>query len=71
MIKKPIIAFSQRVDKVLNYNETRDSIDQQFVAWLLSLGCIPVAIPNIKTSDLEDWLYALNLWIYFLSVETI
>ena len=60
MRRKPIIAFSQRVDKVLSYNETRDSIDQQLVAWLLNLRCIPVAIPNIKTSDLEEWLYVIK-----------
>lgn len=56
-----MVAVSQRVDAHPTRNETRDAIDQQLLAFLASLQCLPFPVPNSLTSDiLTEWLQRLK-----------
>ena len=41
-----IVAVSQRVDRYLDREETRDSLDQRLYRFISSAGFFPVAVPN-------------------------
>lgn len=41
-----VVAVSQRVDKFPDRDETRDSLDQRLITFLLVAGFIPVPVPN-------------------------
>ena len=45
---KKIIFVSQRVDKIDNRNEIRDSIDNNLIQFLQNLNLFPIVIPNYK-----------------------
>lgn len=62
-----LIAVSQRVDTPQSYTEWRDGLDQRLTQWLLSIGCLPVPVPNALASaapggegGLADWLQAIR-----------
>ncbi len=40
------IGLTQRTDEVAGYEETRDALDQRWTGLLLSLGYLPVPLPN-------------------------
>ncbi len=40
------LLITQRVEAVQSQNETRDSLDQRWVTFLLSLNILPIIIPN-------------------------
>tara|TARA_B110000003_G_scaffold269726_1_gene301155 strand:- start:383 stop:1015 length:633 start_codon:yes stop_codon:yes gene_type:complete len=46
-----IIAVTLRVDKIKNYNETRDSLDQRWTKLLSELNLLPVFIPNTLSQE--------------------
>ena len=46
MIK--IIGVTQRVDYIENYNERRDSLDQNWYEFCNKLNLLPIPLPNIK-----------------------
>lgn len=41
-----LVAVTQRVEIITQYNEHRDCLDQQWAAFLHSCGIIPIVIPN-------------------------
>lgn len=43
---KKIIAISQRVDVIESYQETRDSLDQQWTELLVEMNYLPLILPN-------------------------
>lgn len=54
---KPIIAVTQRVDYLETRKETRDSLDQNLVRFLLHLGAWPLIIPNsLPLNELRHYL---------------
>jgi len=59
MIRPPVIAVSQRVDRVHARSENRDALDQRLADWLLELGGLPVPVPNALGAELPRWLAAL------------
>ncbi|TVO60275.1 gamma-glutamyl-gamma-aminobutyrate hydrolase family protein [Denitromonas ohlonensis] len=42
----PVILVSQRIDVIHDRGERRDALDQRMVAWIASLGALPVPVPN-------------------------
>lgn len=53
------LAISQRVHEHEAYVERRDCLDQRWYAFAESLGCMPVALPNIsakKAAACMDWI---------------
>lgn len=58
----PLIAVSQRVDRIEGRDETRDALDQRITQWLLSFGALTVPVPNaIGTgTGTGAWLEALS-----------
>ncbi|MBI4995405.1 MAG: gamma-glutamyl-gamma-aminobutyrate hydrolase family protein [Rhodocyclales bacterium] len=60
MSARPIIAVSQRVDRVAARAETRDALDQRLAVWLLAVGGLPVPVPNGLGDRLDEWLAALG-----------
>lgn len=60
MIRKPIIVISQRVDKLSEINETRDSLDQKLSLWIDLIGGIPIGVPNNIEKKLTKWLNIIN-----------
>ena len=59
------IAISQRIDKIDEYNEFRDSIDQRMVDWIIESGFKPILVPNslIKINKPLDKQKTLKNWI--------
>jgi len=53
-----MVIVTQRVVHIEARNETADSLDQQLVDLLLSVGILPVPVSNrlVVRSRLEDWL---------------
>ena len=56
-----IIAVTLRVDKIKNYNETRDSLDQRWTKLLSKLNLFPIFIPNtLSQTQLKNLLDIFN-----------
>lgn len=55
-----LVGVSQRVDIYSHRLETRDALDQRLVSWLSSCDFVPVPIPNVLGSGLQDWLNFLK-----------
>lgn len=69
-----LVAVSQRVDTPHGYTEWRDGLDQRLTEWLLSIGCMPVPVPNALASAaiggedmLAAWLRAVQPTALLLS----
>ena len=45
------VIVSQRIDQIPNRNETRDSLDQELLIWLIEAGYLPVQISNVLMVD--------------------
>ncbi|MFI3249359.1 MAG: gamma-glutamyl-gamma-aminobutyrate hydrolase family protein [Eubacteriales bacterium] len=58
-MKKKKIVLSQRVDVIESYGETRDSLDQNWTEFIVSLGMIPFPTPNFPDS-LSDYLEVIQ-----------
>ncbi len=63
----PIVGVSQRVDSVQGRDETRDSVDQKLLQWIMAAGFLPVTVPNILSLEedsqeptLVNWLVAIQ-----------
>jgi gamma-glutamyl-gamma-aminobutyrate hydrolase PuuD len=56
----PLIAVSQRVDRVQVRAESRDALDQRLTGWLTALGGMSLPVPNALGDDLARWLAALR-----------
>ena len=70
------IGISQSVVKVESYEETRDTLDQRLIDWVVEADLIPVPISNslvdldLSKNDqvvLDDWLQTLNICTLLLS----
>lgn len=48
-----IVLVTQRIDYLVDRNETRDSLDQNIVTFLSKLGLTALPIPNIKYNQKE------------------
>ncbi len=60
-----VLAVSQRVDQFSDRDETRDSLDQRLITFLLLAGYVPVPIPNGLQEALLDGQFeneALDGW---------
>lgn len=57
------VAVSQRVDDVPERYERRDALDQRLVAFLISVGCLPVPLPNGLISDEESSKNLFETWL--------
>lgn len=71
-----LVGITQRIDKVNDYDEWRDSVDQRLVEWVIYAGFIPVPVPNnlVNASSesgahplLEQWLKSINIHALLLS----
>ena len=64
------IIITQRVDKIKEYNEIRDSVDQRLISWVSEIGFNPIILPNSlaeidrKINDqlkLDKWMSSLKI----------
>lgn len=62
-----IVGVTQRVDRLLDRDEVRDSVDQNLIRFVLRAGWLPVSIPNslqsssdVPEQNLENWLVAVK-----------
>lgn len=55
------IGITQRVDDVLDYNERRDSLDQNWADLICQIEMLPIPLANIKTCYVETLLEELRL----------
>ena len=55
------LGITQRVEKIHDYAEHRDCLDQRWAAMALQLGYIPLPLPNVATDQLPMLLDNLNL----------
>jgi len=61
-----VIAISQRVQKIIKYNEFRDQVDNRLNFFVVKAGYLPVPIPNfigcndLKQTSLLNWLKNIN-----------
>ncbi|MDC1433614.1 gamma-glutamyl-gamma-aminobutyrate hydrolase family protein [Burkholderiales bacterium] len=55
------LGITQRVEKVNNYAEQRDCLDQRWASMSLQLGYIPLPLPNIAANQLPTLLDNLKL----------
>ena len=60
---KILVGITQRIDSVAGRAELRDALDQRLVQWLVSVGFLPVVVPNTLSGTdhpseptLENWL---------------
>lgn len=60
MNRRPLIAVSQRVDRVPSRGETRDALDQRLASWLVALGGLAVPVPNALGDKLVLWLKSVQ-----------
>lgn len=65
-----IAAVSQRVDHVLNRDETRDSLDQALAVWLAKAGVAAFPVPNSLTVPLASEI-SVAAWLDALTPELI
>jgi len=70
------IGITQRVDKIIEYGEIRDSLDVRMIRWVSQSGFIPIPIPNglvdiskphSEQLELESWLKILKIDALVLS----
>ena len=50
---------SQRIDFFAQRNETRDSLDQNLIRWLVTANVLPFVVSNIFSDSIE----VLNAWL--------
>lgn len=55
------LGITQRVEKIDDYAEQRDCLDQRWAAMSWQLGYIPLPLPNVATDQLPMLLDNLNL----------
>lgn len=67
MNARPVIAISQRVDRLPARSESRDALDQRLTGWAASLGALAVPVPNTLGEDLAHWLDAMRPTALLLS----
>ena len=61
-----LVVLSQRVDDYPDRKERRDGLDQRLTSLLLTIGCLPVPIPNafnLETQSGAPDKDAFNEWI--------
>lgn len=67
-ISKTVVGITQRVDSIAGRAEHRDALDQRLAQWLVNMGFLPVAVPNILSGTeysneqhiLKSWLQAIQ-----------
>ena len=76
--EKIIVGVTQRVDMIPSRDESRDALDQRLINWLVSMGCIPIPIPNTLVNlqnnqditsqlDFYNWLKTVRINAVMLS----
>lgn len=67
------VGISQRVDLEESYGELRDALDQRLISWVLSLGFIPVPIPNglINLNKLPSDQTILIEWLKLTNINAL
>ena len=67
------IGITQRVDRIIEYNEVRDSLDPRMVRWVSNSGFIPVPIPNglVDISKLKNNQPELESWLKVLKIDAL
>ena len=54
------IALTQRVERLAEYNESRDQLDQRWAPLLLGAGLIPVPVPTL-CDDIDSWFNEMRI----------
>lgn len=63
-----IAAITQRVEKVIEYNETRDCIDRDWYVFLKGIGYTPLIIPNFNSyHDIDYYLKKFKVDLLILT----
>lgn len=57
-----VIAISQRIQKIIKYNEFRDQVDNRLNFFVIKAGYLPVPIPNFIGCDKSEHTSLLN-WL--------
>lgn len=65
-MRTQIIALTQRVVHISNYNETRDCIDHSWISYLESIHKIPLLVPN-RITDIDKWIKNFDIGGVILS----
>lgn len=55
------VGISHRVDVIENYGERRDAVDQRWYRLMLSIGWLPVPLPNIPANLVRQLMASLDL----------
>ena len=59
-MNRPVVAVSQRIDLLTDFDEVRDCLDQRWAEILWELGLLPVPVPN-RIDELSTWLDSLEV----------
>ncbi|MBL0141874.1 MAG: gamma-glutamyl-gamma-aminobutyrate hydrolase family protein [Betaproteobacteria bacterium] len=59
----PIAAVSQRVDVHADRTERRDALDQRLARWLVTVGLVPIPVPNWLAAAPEEAVQELSRWL--------
>jgi N5-(cytidine 5'-diphosphoramidyl)-L-glutamine hydrolase len=67
------IGVTQRVDKVANYEEWRDALDQRLIDWIVKSGFSPVPIPNslVDTTLFNNCQATMDNWLSTVNIDAI
>ena len=73
MSKKLKIGITQRVDRVVSYDESRDCLDQRLIDWVRSSDFIPVPIPNglVNISLSDNSQPSLDIWLEQICIDAV
>lgn len=55
------VGISHRVDVIENYAERRDAVDQRWYPLMISMGWLPVPLPNIPANLVRQLMVSLDL----------
>lgn len=55
------VGLTQRVDRIHEYGEYRDCLDQQWYEFFIELGFLPIPLPNLKQEYVGSLLDELSL----------
>jgi N5-(cytidine 5'-diphosphoramidyl)-L-glutamine hydrolase len=58
---KKKLGLTQRVTRIDDYHERRDSLDQRWWPLVHALNCIPIPLPNLPATEVAHYLEILDL----------
>ena len=63
------VIVTQRIDYIREYDETRDSIDQKLLEWLLTAGLLPIPVSNKLIASNKNYNQKSPLLSWLLSIK--